>query len=126
MTALGVEHLADGSLRATVGRGEGRATPVGRLGDGELRYLALTLALLTGPGLLVMDAAGEVPSAMQTLTVLADGLDRDLDGRQLRALLSLAATVGAAGHLGLVGTVTEAGVAPAREMPGVTVVDLGP
>ncbi|MEU9561975.1 ATP-binding protein [Streptomyces sp. NPDC048161] len=126
VTALGVEHLTDGSLRATVGRGEGRATPVGRLGDGELRYLGLTLALLTGPGLLVMDAAGEVPSAMQTLTVLADGLDRDLDGRQLRALLSLAGTVGAAGHLRLVGTVTEPGVAPARETPGVTVVDLGP
>lgn len=90
-----------------------------------MRYLALTLALLTGPGLLVMDAAGEVPSAMQTLTVLADGLDRDLDGRQLRALLSLAGTVGAAGHLGLVGTVTEPGAVPARETPGVTVVDLG-
>lgn len=116
----------DGSLRATVGRGGGRSTPVGRLGDGEPRYLAHALVLLTGPGGLEVDAAGEVPSALQTLTVPADGLDRDLDGRQLRELLSLAVSVGAAGHLGLVGTVTEPGAARARETPEVTVVDLEP
>ncbi|MFE7264328.1 ATP-binding protein [Streptomyces sp. NPDC057592] len=126
VTALGVERLQDGSLRAVLGRGGGRATPAGRLGDGELRYLALALVLLTGPGVLAVDAAGEVPSAMQTLTVLADGLDRDLDGRQLRQLLSLALSIGAAGHLRLVGTVTEPGAVRARETPGVTVVDLEP
>ncbi|MFB8033056.1 ATP-binding protein [Streptomyces sp. NPDC056004] len=126
VTALGVERLQDGSLRAVLGRGGGRATPAGRLGDGELRYLALALVLLTGPGVLAVDAAGEVPSAMQTLTVLADGLDRDLDGRQLRELLSLALSIGAAGHLRLVGTVTEPGAVRARETPGVTVVDLEP
>ncbi|WP_327272395.1 ATP-binding protein [Streptomyces sp. NBC_01224] len=124
VTALGVERLADGLLRATVGRGGGHATPVGRLGDGELRYLALALVLHTGPGVLAVDAAGEVPSAMQTLTVLADGLDRDLDGRQLRGLLDLAVSIGAAGHLRLVGTVTESGAVRARETAGVTVVDL--
>lgn len=126
MTALGVERLKDGALRATLGRGRGVATPVGWLGDGELRYLALALVVLTGPGVLAVDAAREVPSAMQTLTVLADGLDRDLDGRQLRELLSLATSIGAAGHLRLVGTVTESGAARARETPGVTVVDLEP
>ncbi|MFJ2586733.1 ATP-binding protein [Streptomyces sp. NPDC087538] len=126
VTALGVERLQDGSLRAVLGRGGGRATPAGRLGDGELRYLALALVLLTGPGVLAVDAAGEVPSAMQTLTVLADGLDRDLDGRQLRELVSLALSIGAAGHLRLVGTVTEPGAVRARETPGVTVVDLEP
>ncbi|MFI5746888.1 ATP-binding protein [Streptomyces sp. NPDC051644] len=126
VTALGVERLADGLLRATVGRGGGHATPVGRLGDGELRYLALALVLLTGPGVLAVDTAGEVPSAMQTLTVLADGLDRDLDGRQLRELLDLAVSIGAAGHLRLVGTVTESGAVRARETAGVTVVDLEP
>ncbi|MFE4333147.1 ATP-binding protein [Streptomyces sp. NPDC056831] len=126
VTALGVERLADGLLRATVGRGGGHETPVGRLGDGELRYLALALVLLTGPGALAVDAAGEVPSAMQTLTVLADGLDRDLDGRQLRGLLDLAVSIGAAGHLRLVGTVTESGAVRARETAGVTVVDLKP
>ncbi|MFC9754016.1 ATP-binding protein [Streptomyces sp. NPDC056921] len=125
VTALGVERLPDGSLRGVLGRGGGRATPAGRLGDGELRYLALALVLLTGPGVLAVDAAGEVPSAMQTLTVLADGLDRDLDGRQLRELLSLALSIGAAGHLRLVGTVTEPGAVRARETRGVTLVDLG-
>lgn len=89
-----------------------------------MRYLALALVLLTGPGVLAMDAAGEVPSAMQTLTVLADGLDRDLDGRQLRELVDLAVAIGAAYHLRLVGTVTESGAVRARETPGVTVVDL--
>ncbi|MFB7209992.1 ATP-binding protein [Streptomyces sp. NPDC056255] len=126
VTALGAERLPDGSLRAVLGRGGGRATPAGRLGDGELRYLALALVLLTGPGVLAVDAVGEVPSAMQTLTVLADGLDRDLDGRQLRELLSLALSIGAAGHLRLVGTVTEQNAVRAREAPGVTVVDLEP
>ncbi|MFJ7196379.1 MULTISPECIES: ATP-binding protein [unclassified Streptomyces] len=126
VTALGVERLMDGSLRATVGRGGGRATPAGRQGDGELRYLAFALVLLAGPGVLEVDAAGEVPSAMQTLTVLADGLDRDLDGGQLRELLSLAVSIVAAGHLRLVGTVTEPGATGARETPGVTVVDLEP
>ncbi|MEU9706816.1 ATP-binding protein, partial [Streptomyces sp. NPDC047981] len=101
------------------------ATPLGRLGDGELRYLALALVLLTGPGVLAMDQLGEVPSAMRTLTVLADGLDRSLDGRQLRALLGLAAGIGAGGHIRLVGSVGEPVARYARETPGVTVVDLG-
>ncbi|WP_443080694.1 ATP-binding protein [Streptomyces sp. PTD5-9] len=124
VTALGAEKLANGLLRATVGRDEGRATPLGRLGDSELRYLAHALVLLVGPGVLALDAAGEVPTALQTLTVLADGFDRDLDGRQLRALLDLAVSAGAGGHIGLVGTVSERGAAGARETAGVTVVDL--
>ncbi|OKJ37353.1 biotin transporter BioY [Streptomyces sp. CB01580] len=124
VTALGVERSADGLVRATLGRDGGGATPLGRLGDSELRYLAHALVLLIGPGALAVDAVGEVPSAMQTLTVLADGFDRDLDGRQLRGLLDLAVSVGATGHIGLVGTVTERGAAGARETAGVTVVDL--
>ncbi|MFF9347834.1 ATP-binding protein [Streptomyces sp. NPDC014734] len=124
VTALGVERTADGRLRATVGRDAGRTTPLDRLGDSELRYLAHALVLLVGPGVLAVDAAGEVPSALQTLTVLADGFDRDLDGRQVRGLLDLAVAVAAAGHIGLVGTVTERGAAGARETAGVRVVDL--
>ncbi|MER6499673.1 ATP-binding protein [Streptomyces sp. NPDC001455] len=124
VTALGVERSADGLVRATLGRDGGVTTPLGRLGDSELRYLAHALVLLIGPGALAVDAVGEVPSAMQTLTVLADGFDRDLDGRQLRGLLDLAVSVGATGHIGLVGTVTERGAAGARETAGVTVVDL--
>lgn len=124
VTGLGVERLGDGTVRAVVEREDGHRTPVERLGDGELRYLALALVLLTGPGVLAMEAAGEVPSAMQTLTVLADGLDRDLDGRQQRELLALAASIGAAGHLRLVGTVAEEAAAAARGAAGATVVDL--
>ncbi|MFF9018575.1 ATP-binding protein [Streptomyces sp. NPDC014870] len=101
------------------------ATPLGRLGDGELRYLALALVLLTGPGVLAMDQLGEVPPAMRALTVLADGLDRSLDGRQLRALLGLAVDICAGGHIRLVGSVGEPVARYARETPGVTVVDLG-
>lgn len=120
---LAVEELGDGRVRALLGRGCGRAaTPVGRLGEGELRYLALALVVLTGPGVLAMDQAAEVPSAYQALTVLADGFDRCLDPRQARELLSLGAEICAQGHIRLVGAVTDASYA--RGVDGVTVVDL--
>ncbi|MBT2508582.1 ATP-binding protein [Streptomyces sp. ISL-98] len=123
--ALTVEELADGKVRALLGRGGAlRATPLGRLGDGELRYLALALVLLTGPGVLAMDTVAEVPSAMQALTVLADGFDRSLDGTQTRELAALAAAICADGHIRLVGTVADG--AYTRGADGVTVVDLGP
>ncbi len=96
----------------------------GRLGDGELRYLALTLVLLTGPGVLEVDPPGEVPPAMRTLTVLTDGLERALDPRQGAELLGLAARMGERGHIRLVGTVSDP--AWARGTPGVTVVHLNP
>lgn len=108
VTGLTVEHLRDGTVRALAGRGPDRSTPIGRLGDGELRCLAHALVLLTGPHVLVVDPVAEVPDAMQALTVLADGLDRDLDVRQTRALLALAASVCADGHMRLLGTVGEA------------------
>ncbi|MFE9681290.1 ATP-binding protein [Streptomyces sp. NPDC006285] len=115
---------ARGSVRALLDRGEGLRTPLGRLGDGELRYLALALVLLTGPGVLDVDPVGEVPAALQTLTVLADGLDRDLDVRQRDALVRLAARMCERGHLRLVGAVSDASWAAGAG--GVTVVDLTP
>ncbi|MEU6095825.1 ATP-binding protein [Streptomyces sp. NPDC047079] len=118
------EPLADGRIRALLDRGEGLRTPLELLGDGELRYVALALVLLTGPGVLDVDPVREVPEAMQTLTVLADGLDRCLDPRQTRELLRLAARMCQRGHIRLVGTVREA--PPATEVDGVTVVDLNP
>ncbi|GAA4896582.1 ATP-binding protein [Streptomyces coeruleoprunus] len=137
-----VEELADGTVRAVLGRDAVRdaagaaggaaggvrpaGTPLGRLGDGELRYLALALVLLTGPGVLAVDQAAEVPGAMQALTVLADGLDRGLDGRQARELTGLAAAICAEGHIRLIGTVGETGAQAARECDGVTVVHLRP
>ncbi|BBJ40406.1 hypothetical protein SSPO_031240 [Streptomyces antimycoticus] len=74
--------------------------PVERLGDGELRYLALALVLLTGPGVLAVDPAADVLPARQVLTVLADGFDRCLDRRQARELLGVAARMCARGTSG--------------------------
>ena len=133
VTAVGLRETADGSLVQAVleraHRGSVPATPLSRLGDGELRCLALGLVLLTGPGVLAMDPVAEVPQAMQTLTVLADGLDRDLDARQARALLALAAEICASGHLRLVATVREGTELPAAaaavDADVVSVVDLG-
>ncbi|MFF8413713.1 AAA family ATPase [Streptomyces omiyaensis] len=126
VTGLGTQELGDGTVRALLARGARPATPLGRLGDGELRYLALALTLLTGPGVLAMDRIAEVPDAMQCLTLLADGLDRGLDPRQAAALLDLAAAVAADGHIRLAGSVGAATAAEARRTPGVTVVDLTP
>ncbi|MET7438207.1 ATP-binding protein [Streptomyces sp. NPDC004082] len=117
------EPLRDGTVRGLLDRGDGRRTDVGLLGDGELRYLALALVLLTGPGVLEVDPAGEVPAALQTLTVLADGFDRCMDARQAGELLRLAARMCERGHIRLVGAVSDASWA--AEVEGVTVVDLG-
>lgn len=89
-----------------------------------MRYLALALVLLTGPGVLEVDPAGEVPAALQTLTVLADGLDRGLDVRQAGELVRLAARMCERGHIRLVGAVSDA--VRVCEVPGVAVVDLTP
>ncbi|KUN04805.1 biotin transporter BioY [Streptomyces yokosukanensis] len=116
------EPLSDGTVRALLDRGDGPRTELARLGDGELRYLALTLVLLTGPGVLDLDAPGEVPDALRTLTVLADGLDRCLDPRQRRELLRTAARMGERGHIRCVGAVSDASWAAG--VAGVTVVHL--
>jgi hypothetical protein len=118
------EALPEGTVRALLDRGDGSRTELGRLGDGELRYLALALVLLTGPGVLEVDPAGEVPAAMQTLTVLADNLDRGLDPRQRTELLRLAVRMCERGHIRLVGAVSDASWAAG--MDGVTVVHLEP
>ncbi|WUT33067.1 ATP-binding protein [Streptomyces sp. NBC_00691] len=125
VTGLGVRELPEGTVRAVLERGGRPATPLARLGDGELRYLALALTLLTGPGVLAMDRIAEVPEAMQSLTLLADGLDRSLDDRQVGELLGLAAGIAADGHIRVAATVGARAAAQAHRTPGVTVVDLG-
>ncbi|MET9295894.1 biotin transporter BioY [Streptomyces sp. NPDC003077] len=112
----------DTRVRALIDRGARGTSPLERLGDGELRYLALALVLLTGPGVLEMDPAGEVPSARQVLTVVADGLDRCLDRRQARELLTLAVRMTERGHIRLLGVVGDA--SPAEGLPGVRVLHL--
>ncbi|MFF4252732.1 ATP-binding protein [Streptomyces sp. NPDC001663] len=118
------EPLGDGTVHALLDRGDGFRTSLGRLGEGELRYVALALVLLTGPGVLEVDTAGEVPAAMQSLTVLADGFDRSLDPRQRRELLRLAVRMAGRGHIRLVAAVSDASWAAGAD--GVTVVHLEP
>ncbi|WP_432123058.1 ATP-binding protein [Streptomyces sp. S1] len=124
VTGLGVRELPEGTVRAVLERGGRPATPLGRLGDGELRYLALALTLLTGPGVLEMDRVAEVPDAMQSMTLLADDLDRGLDPRQAGELLRIAVEIAGDGHIRLAGAVGDRTAAEARRTPGVTVVDL--
>ncbi|MFF5138927.1 ATP-binding protein [Streptomyces sp. NPDC013157] len=119
---LFAEPLGDGTVRALLDRGDGHRTELERLGDGELRYLALALVLFTGPGVLAVDAPGEVPDAMRGLTVLADGFDRSLDPGQRAALLRTAVLMGERGHIRLVGAVSDASWAEGAE--AITVVHL--
>lgn len=123
VNALGAQRLEDGRVLAHLERAEGGTTPLSRLADGELRHLALSLVLLTGPGILDVDPVVEVPGALQTLTVFADGIDRGLDAHQSRHLLSLAAGMCARGHVRLLATASDAQWASAID--GITVVDLG-
>ncbi|MDH6218777.1 AAA family ATPase [Streptomyces pseudovenezuelae] len=124
VTDVLAEPLTDGMVRALLDRGDGHRTALRRLGDGELRYVALALVLLTGPGVLEVDAAGEVPAAMQALTVLADGFDHCLDPGQRRELLRLATRMAARGHIRFVAAVSDASWAEGT--PGATVVHLEP
>ncbi|WP_314176667.1 AAA family ATPase [Streptomyces winkii] len=137
------EGAGRGRVRAVVDRGCGPVppghaaadrTPLEWLGDGELRYAALALVLLTGPGVLSMDPVQEVLPARQAMTVLADGLDRGLDGRQTAELTALAERMGERGHVRLLASVSEAGADAAlsaagspgeARQPGVSLVDLG-
>ncbi|WP_436739427.1 ATP-binding protein [Streptomyces sp. BBFR102] len=121
------ELRPDGTVEGLLDRGEGRRrTPLGRLGDGELRHLALALVLLTGPGVLEVDQATEVPDAYQCLTVLADTLDRDLDAGQLRGLVDLAGRAVSRGHIRLIGAVRDPAAAAGAAVEELTVVDLTP
>ncbi|MET9882745.1 ATP-binding protein [Streptomyces sp. NPDC006430] len=122
---LDVRAPGGGPVTALLDRGAARpATELGRLGSGELRFLALALVLLTGPGVLAMDPAAELLSARQALTVLADGFDRGLDRRQNAELLRLALLSCGRGHVRLFAAVGEEAATAARGTPGVAVVDL--
>lgn len=126
VAGLDVRVPEAGPVTAVLDRGPGRpATELARLGAGELRFLALALVLLTGPGVLAVDPAAELLSARQVLTVLADGFDRGLDRRQSAELLRLALLSCGRGHIRLAATVGEETADTARRLPGIAVVDLG-
>jgi energy-coupling factor transporter ATP-binding protein EcfA2 len=100
-------------------------TPVDRLGDGELRFLALALVVLTGPGVLAMDQSAEVLPARRAMTVLVDGLDSGLDAVQTRELLSLAVRASERGHVRLAATAHDAGRLAAEGLEGISVISAG-
>jgi hypothetical protein len=111
------------SVIAAVDRGPLGLIPIDRLGDGELRFLALALVLLTGPGVLDVDTSSELLPAGQVLTVLADGLDQGLDAGQAREVLRLAGLAAGRGHIRLLGTVRDPSVA--EGVDGISVTRLG-
>ncbi|WP_425508516.1 ATP-binding protein [Streptomyces roseirectus] len=119
---LRAEARTDGRLQAVLDRGGGGTTALHRLGDGELRHLGLALVLLTGAGVLTVDAPREVPTALGALTLLADNFDRCLDLNQRFTLLELAVLMAERGHIHLMGTVSDDSWAIG--LPGVTVVHL--
>lgn len=125
VAGLEVRAPEGGPVTGLLDRGPDRpATELARLGAGELRFLALALVLLTGPGVLDMDQPAELLSARQTMTVLADGFDRDLDRRQSAELLRLAVLACGRGQVRLAASVGEACAEAARGTAGVSVVDL--
>ena len=85
-----------GRVIAALDEGGGSRTMAASMGAGTLRQLAFAAVLLTGPGVLQMESAGEVPDAERLLTVLAEDLDP--------ALLPLAREVVARGHVRLLAT----------------------
>ncbi|MEV6107715.1 ATP-binding protein [Streptomyces sp. NPDC051940] len=118
------EELPGGAVRAVLDRGDPYGcSPLEDLGDGELRYVALALVLLSGPEVRAVEPDAETPGSCPALTVLADGLDRALSTGQHTALLRLAARTAAGGRVRLLGAVAAAG--EARTVRGITVVDLG-
>lgn len=121
----GITVLRDGSCRvmAALDRGSAGLVPASVMGDGELRALAYSLVLLTGPGVLSLDPVG-VPDALRLLTVPADDMSRGLDRRQYRELLRLAVRMSARGHVRLVATAHEPQW-PAG-LPGTTVLAVPP
>jgi hypothetical protein len=126
MSAVPVSGL--GALRRREAEGEpwvcaavdepgGRRVGADTLPSGVLRQLAFATALLTGPGVLQMSPAAEIPDAERLLQILADGLDLGLPVERTAALLALAAEVAARGHVRLLAT-----AGAALHVPGVRTV----
>jgi hypothetical protein len=105
---------ADGTTRvsAALHLADGRRVGAELLPSGVLRQLAFATVLLTGPGVLQMSPAAEVPDAERLLTVLGEGLDLGLGAAQVESLLRLAVEVASRGHVRLLATTTERAAVP--------------
>ncbi|MEY9964569.1 putative ATPase [Streptacidiphilus sp. MAP12-16] len=91
-------------VMAVVGEGEQQRTTAESMSSGLLRQLAFATVLLTGPGVLQMASAAEVPDVERLLTVLAEDLDAGLADDQAAELLRLAGEVVGRGHVRLLAT----------------------
>ncbi|RAG87625.1 ATP-binding protein [Streptacidiphilus pinicola] len=108
VTGLGAlrRSAPDGAVHVCAALDEpgGRRVAAETLPSGVLRQLAFATALLTGPGVLQMSPAAEIPDAERLLQILADGLDLGLPPDRTAALLQLATEVAARGHVRLLAT----------------------
>ncbi|MCU7824763.1 AAA family ATPase [Kitasatospora sp. DSM 101779] len=89
--------------------------------DGMLRLLAFAAVLLTGAGVLDVDAAAEVPSAHRQLTVLAEDLGAGLGTEQVASLLRVAREVCDKGDVRLLAALQEP--AATAEVEGLDLVE---
>jgi hypothetical protein len=103
---LYVERV-EGGLMAGLDEGPYGRTGADRLPNGSLRYLAFATVLFTGPDVLQMAPATEVPDAMRQLTVPADDLDAGLGREQAARLLEIAVEMTARGHVRLLTAVQD-------------------
>lgn len=125
VTGLGAlrRRASDGAAHVCAALDEpgGRRVAADTLPSGVLRQLAFATALLTGPGVLAMSPAVEIPDAERLLQILADGLDLGLPPDRTTALLRLASEVAARGHVRLLATAGAPVDAPV-DAPGVRMV----
>ncbi|MFJ5117666.1 AAA family ATPase [Kitasatospora sp. NPDC088548] len=120
---------ADQRVLAVFDEGVLGRTGVDQASDGMLRHLAFAAVLLTGAGVLDLDAAAEVPWAHRQLTVLADDLGAGLSTEQAASLLRLAREMSGRNQLRVLAALQEP--AAAREAfggsgglpPGATLVE---
>ncbi|MFI9332728.1 AAA family ATPase [Kitasatospora sp. NPDC052868] len=97
--------------------------------DGMLRHLAFAAVLLTGAGVLDVDAAAEVPWAHRQLTVLAEDLGAGLGTEQAASLLRLAREMSGRNQLRVLAALQEPAAArealggPGELPPGVALVE---
>ncbi|MFE2725096.1 AAA family ATPase [Kitasatospora sp. NPDC059327] len=119
---------ADERVLAVFDEGVLGRTGADQASDGMLRHLAFAAVLLTGAGVLDLDAA-EVPWAQRQLTVLAEDLGAGLGTEQAASLLRLAGEMAGRNQLRVLAALQEPAAAreafggPGELPPGVALVE---